>query len=100
MKKRPASWQTKVYKNLNKVIVESNAKVVLVDCLTVMITNLLIEVDLTWQNNLTAFMIYADCGIQRMPNAHLDSFKIAFFCKHCKIFIEKLVFKSLIIKII
>jgi len=48
--RRPPFWQTKeVYKNLYDVISKSNAKVALIDCLTVMITNLLMEVDLTWE---------------------------------------------------
>lgn len=49
--RRPPFWQTKeAYKNLYGIISKSSAEVVLIDCLTVMITNLLMEVDLTWDN--------------------------------------------------
>ncbi|AIS51523.1 bifunctional adenosylcobalamin biosynthesis protein CobU [Thermoanaerobacter kivui] len=48
--RRPPSWETKeAYKNLYEVISKSSAKVVLIDCLTVMITNFLMEVDLMWE---------------------------------------------------
>lgn len=50
--RRPSSWETKeVYKNLDEEILKNDRKVVLIDCLTVMITNLLMEVDLTWEDS-------------------------------------------------
>lgn len=49
--RRPNEWETvETYKGIYKVISESNKKVILLDCLTVMISNLLLEVDMTWDN--------------------------------------------------
>lgn len=49
--RRPESWQTKeVYKGLYDIIINSCSKVILIDCLTVMISNLLMDIDLTWEN--------------------------------------------------
>ncbi|ERM91578.1 adenosylcobinamide kinase [Caldanaerobacter subterraneus subsp. yonseiensis KB-1] len=50
--RRPSSWETvEAYKGLDKEILKREKKVVLIDCLTVMISNLLMEVDLTWENS-------------------------------------------------
>jgi len=50
--RRPASWETvEAYKDLDREILKREKKVVLIDCLTVMISNLLMEVDLTWENS-------------------------------------------------
>ncbi|MEW9081528.1 bifunctional adenosylcobinamide kinase/adenosylcobinamide-phosphate guanylyltransferase [Caldanaerobacter subterraneus] len=50
--RRPSSWETvEAYKDLDKEILKREKKVVLIDCLTVMISNLLMEVDLTWENS-------------------------------------------------
>ncbi|NNG66985.1 bifunctional adenosylcobinamide kinase/adenosylcobinamide-phosphate guanylyltransferase [Caldanaerobacter subterraneus] len=50
--RRPSSWETvEAYKDLDKEILKKGKKVVLIDCLTVMISNLLMEVDLTWENS-------------------------------------------------
>ncbi|AAM23668.1 adenosylcobinamide kinase/adenosylcobinamide-phosphate guanylyltransferase [Caldanaerobacter subterraneus subsp. tengcongensis MB4] len=50
--RRPSSWETvEAYKDLDKEILKRKKKVVLIDCLTVMISNLLMEVDLTWENS-------------------------------------------------
>jgi adenosylcobinamide kinase/adenosylcobinamide-phosphate guanylyltransferase len=54
-KRRPASWETvEAYKDLDREILKRGKKVVLIDCLTVMISNLLMEVDLTWENATSA----------------------------------------------
>ncbi|MGB9779786.1 bifunctional adenosylcobinamide kinase/adenosylcobinamide-phosphate guanylyltransferase [Caldanaerobacter sp.] len=49
--RRPSSWETvETYKDLDREILKRGKKVVLIDCLTVMISNLLMEVDLTWED--------------------------------------------------
>lgn len=49
--RRPKKWETKeAYKGLYDIIMKSYSKVVLIDCLTVMISNLLMDVDLTWED--------------------------------------------------
>lgn len=48
---RPASWTTyEAYKGIGAIINGINAKAVLLDCITIMITNLMMEQDIDWDH--------------------------------------------------
>lgn len=48
--RRPKEWETaEVYKGISDIIRSTDKKAVLLDCLTVMVSNLLLEIDMTWE---------------------------------------------------
>jgi len=50
-RQRPSAWKTyEQYKDLNRIILESHTQGILLDCITIMITNLMMEEDLDWDN--------------------------------------------------
>ena len=51
--KRPEQWQTlEGYKDMDKLVskIESDKKVVILDCITIMVTNLMLEYNTDWDN--------------------------------------------------
>lgn len=49
--RRPKEWTTvEAYKGIHDIIEKSDKKVILLDCVTVMVSNLLLEVDMTWDD--------------------------------------------------
>ncbi|SNX53219.1 bifunctional adenosylcobinamide kinase/adenosylcobinamide-phosphate guanylyltransferase [Thermoanaerobacterium sp. RBIITD] len=49
--RRPSEWETvEAYKGIHDIIAKSDKKVILLDCLTIMISNHLLEVDMAWDN--------------------------------------------------
>jgi adenosylcobinamide kinase/adenosylcobinamide-phosphate guanylyltransferase len=48
--RRPEEWETvEAYNGISDIIRSTNKKAVLLDCLTVMVSNLLLEIDMTWE---------------------------------------------------
>lgn len=48
--RRPKEWETvEAYNGISDIIRSTDKKAVLLDCLTVMVSNLLLEIDMTWE---------------------------------------------------
>lgn len=78
--RRPILWETiETYKNLYTQIIKTTNEVVLIDCLTVMITNILMEVDLTWEtassNDINQIEQIISIEVEKIINAARESSK-------------------------
>ncbi|HHV73224.1 bifunctional adenosylcobinamide kinase/adenosylcobinamide-phosphate guanylyltransferase [Thermoanaerobacterium sp. PSU-2] len=74
--RRPKEWETvEAYKGIFDIIRSTDKKAVLLDCLTVMVSNLLLEIDMTWEEKDLEDVVRAEEKISREVDGFIKASK-------------------------